>query len=325
MPTYYSLITNNGLIKHADAASNSVKLDLSELAVGDSNGTHYDPDGSETALQNELHRVSLSHVVIDENNANQLVIEAVIDETVGPFYIREVGIFDTNGDLFAIGKYPETFKSDYELGSGKRIYIRMIIGFVNTPNVEIILSENINFDPNFSDNINNEINNRLKISQNLADLNNVEQARSNLNISDLTGAIMPFSFSLPPDGWLECNGAEISRITYANLFNKISTIYGSGDGINTFNIPDLRGEFIRGWDNGRGIDSGRLFATLQIDDFKSHQHQTFFNSAVSDGWGSGGRLNQGRDYHLTYDKSSNFVGGSETRPRNIAMNYCIRY
>lgn len=184
MSTYYSLITNIGLINHANAANNLVKIDLTQMAVGDSNGAYYDPDGSETALQNELHRVNLTHVVIDENNPNQLIVEAVIEEVVGPFYIREVGIFDSNGDLFAIGKYPETFKPNLPTGSGKRLYIRMILGFANAPSVNLIINNDINLDPNFSTNVNNELNNRLKISENLADLTDIDAAKSNLGIGN---------------------------------------------------------------------------------------------------------------------------------------------
>ena len=158
MPTYYSIITNNGLIKHADAANNSVNLDLTQMAVGDSNGVYYGPNGTEIALQNELHRTNLTHVVIDENNPNQLIVEAVLEEVVGPFYIREVGIFDSNGDLFAIGKYPETFKPDLPAGSGKRLYIRMILGFASSPNVNLIINNDIALDPNFSTDVNNKLN-----------------------------------------------------------------------------------------------------------------------------------------------------------------------
>ena len=183
MSTYYSIITNSGLIKHANAANNEVNLDLAEIAVGDSNGSYYDPDGSEVALKNELYRASLTHLVIDENNPNQLVIETVLDEIIGPFYIREVGIFDSNGDLFAIGKYPETFKPNLPSGSGKRLYIRMILGFANTPNVNLVINNDINLDPNFSTNVNNELNNRLKISENLADLTDIGTAKTNLEIA----------------------------------------------------------------------------------------------------------------------------------------------
>ena len=154
---YYSIITNAGLINHANAANNSVNLDLIQMAVGDSNGVYYDPDGTELALVNETHRVNLTHVVIDENNPNQLIVEAVLDEVVGPFYIREVGIFDSNGDLFAIGKYPETFKPNLPTGSGKRLYIRMILGFSNAPSVNLVINNDIALDPNFGTDVNNKL------------------------------------------------------------------------------------------------------------------------------------------------------------------------
>jgi len=137
--TYHSIITNNGLLKNAEAAANNVNLNLTEIAVGNSNGVDYDPDGTEIGLVNELYRTTLTHVVIDDNNQNQLIIEGVIDEEIGPFYVREVGIFDSDGDLFAIGKFPETFKSNLPSGVGKKLYIRMILGFANTPNVTLLM------------------------------------------------------------------------------------------------------------------------------------------------------------------------------------------
>lgn len=180
---YYSLVTNVGLIKEAEAGQIGANpINLTEIAVGDGNGSYYEPDSAATSLVNELYRASLTSAVLDANNPNQLIIEGVIPEEAGPFYIREVGIFDSDGDLFAIGKYPETFKSNYESGSGKRLYIRLIVAFVSIPNVEIVLSENINFDPNFEANLNIELANRLKISENLADLNDVDQARNNLEV-----------------------------------------------------------------------------------------------------------------------------------------------
>jgi len=183
--TYFSLITNQGLIK--EAASNEpggTAIDLTEMAVGDSNGAYYDPDGSEVSLANEVHRVTLTHVVVDENNTNQLIVEAVLDETIGPFYIREVGIFDSNGDLFAIGKYPETFKPNLPAGSGKRLYIRMILGFANSPNVNLVINNDIALDPNFGTDVNNALAERLVKTNNLSDLDNVSTARVNLGVAE---------------------------------------------------------------------------------------------------------------------------------------------
>lgn len=194
---YFSIITNVGLIKNAAANSpGGARVNLSHLAVGDSNGTYYNPVGTATGLKNERYRTTLTHVAIDEDNPTQLIIEGVIKEEAGPFYIREVGVFDASGDLFAIGKYPETFKPDLPAGSGKRLYIRMILGFASSPQVNLIISTDINNDPNFSTTVNNalasinrsvtDINNtlpqKLTKSENLSDLPDIRKARDNLGL-----------------------------------------------------------------------------------------------------------------------------------------------
>lgn len=133
------------------------------------------------------------------------------------------------------------------------------------------------------------------------------------------GAVEFFAMQTPPTGWLECNGALINRITYADLFNKIGSTFGDGDGSTTFALPDLRGEFIRGWDHGRGVDAGRSFATTQADELKSHNHNlNCVNFSYSGGYGwVSGTYGAGQPTQNT--------GGTETRPRNIALLPCIKY
>lgn len=75
------------------------------------------------------------------------------------------------------------------------------------------------------------------------------------------GEVLAFAANSAPSGALVCNGAAVSRTTYVRLYNKIGTTFGVGDGSSTFNLPDLRGEFIRGWDNSRGVDTDTI--TLQ--------------------------------------------------------------
>lgn len=187
---YYSLITNNGLLKEAAAnAPGGSAIDLTHIAVGDANGTSYNPTGAQTALVHEVYRTTLTHVAIDEANPNQLIVEGVINEEIGSFYIREVGIFDSDGQLFAIGKYPETYKSASSTGSGKRLYIRMILGFTNSPQVNLIQSEDLNNDPNFNANvisaiatINAALAQKLAKAQNLADVEDDAQARANIGL-----------------------------------------------------------------------------------------------------------------------------------------------
>jgi len=87
-----------------------------------------------------------------------------------------------------------------------------------------------------------------------------------------SGAVFCIAVATVPTGYLECNGAAVSRTTFAALFAVIGTQYGAGNGSSTFNIPDLRGEFIRGFDNGKGTDSGRSIASSQSDQNKQHNH-----------------------------------------------------
>lgn len=88
-----------------------------------------------------------------------------------------------------------------------------------------------------------------------------------------TGFIGTFGMRAIPKGWLLCDGKAYSRNDYSELFATIGTVWGEGDGVTTFNVPDLRGMFLRGVDGGRQIDVGRAFASVQTDLLQSHQHQ----------------------------------------------------
>ena len=164
-----------------------------------------------------------------------------------------------------------------------------------------------------------------------------------------SGAVFCIAVASVPSGYLECNGAAVSRTTYAALFAVIGTQYGAGNGSSTFNIPDLRGEFIRGFDNGRGVDSGRSVASSQSDQNKQHNHSASSSSSVTDpGHTHTMNMNQGniissggafglKDSGTATRINSNSTGisvststsigndgGNETRPRNIAMMYVIK-
>ena len=128
-----------------------------------------------------------------------------------------------------------------------------------------------------------------------------------------TGTISAFGGSTAPTGYLECNGQSTSG--YAAL----AAVVGA-------NVPDLRGEFIRGWDNSRGVDSGRTLGSTQTDDFGSHFHTLNATSRI--GTGSGSQWPAGWSRHDTGTtgdtKNTNSQGGTETRPRNVALMYIIK-
>ena len=138
------------------------------------------------------------------------------------------------------------------------------------------------------------------------------------------GSVIAFAVNSAPTGWLGADGSAVNRTTYASLFSTIGTTHGTGDGSTTFNLPDLRGIFVRG--SGSQTISGTTysgtFAERQQDDFKSHTH-TFNDTGVSQTGLTGGPtpfLNAG-----TTAKTTGSTGGTETRPANIALLYCIKF
>ena len=143
-------------------------------------------------------------------------------------------------------------------------------------------------------------------------------------LSTPPGTVITVAASTAPTGYLKANGASLNTTTYASLFSTIGYTFG-GSGA-SFTLPDLRGEFIRGWADDRAVDTGRPFGSSQTDDFKSHNH-----SYSSNGSGMAGRINPGLSNafsgngigDVSFSISNN--GGTETRPRNIALLYCIKY
>lgn len=161
-----------------------------------------------------------------------------------------------------------------------------------------------------------------------------------------SGAVATFAMSTAPTGWLKANGALVSRTTYATLFAAIGTTFGVGDGSTTFALPDLRGEFLRGWDDGRGVDTGRAFGSAQLDQMQRLTGTLQTNISAYGGSVAGSGMVQGNG-----GNGANRVGGSspssstiynidsatspdarvssttsgETRARNVALLACIKF
>lgn len=158
------------------------------------------------------------------------------------------------------------------------------------------------------------------------------------------GSIHWFSASIAPTGYVKADGSLLSRTTYPALYSYAASsgsfvaeaswstfngAYSSGDLTTTFRVPDLRGEFIRGWDNGRGVDAGRPIGSFQGDLLRDHTHPYNNGSNNNGGGGNGGYsgtgniLNQNTNAATTGGVNGG-LGGAETRPRNVALLPCIK-
>lgn len=140
-----------------------------------------------------------------------------------------------------------------------------------------------------------------------------------------TGTIIYVCSHNAPDGYLKADGSPVFRKIYSELFSVIGVRFGSGDGILTFNLPDLRGEFIRGLDNGRGVDAGRELGNVQMDEFRSHYHGFLDRPNMRMESGVYTWTPQIMEVAEQDSISTTRSGGSETRPRNIALLACIKY
>lgn len=187
-------------------------------------------------------------------------------------------------------------------------------------------------DADFASTVNAALAARLKLDGSTAMSGSLDLGSHDLlNAGNLVGQVAWFSMSSPPNGWLKANGAALSRTTYSRLFSKISTTFGAGDGSTTFNLPDLRGEFVRGWDDARGVDVGRSLGSTQTDELKSHSHILTFPRLLYIGdVGTGGNIistSPGASWasNVAFPSSTGTQGGAETRPRNVSLLACIRY
>lgn len=442
---YKTIYTALGLALVSQAVSQQRTIELTHFAVGDGGGNSIEPIESMTQLVRERYRATINRIYQDPENENKYTAEMIIPVTFEGFVVREIALFDRNGNMVLVGNTPEVHKPTLAEGVTQDSVYR--IPFVIS-NPEVL---ELNFDPNviiathqwilntltpanmfpggtigqvlkkktnadgdtewadagstevFVNTIEEEqslvadqlivdlsettttgaavyingdrITNKsgadgwlattatritlgkaysgakilivqneplgaapypLAQKNNLSDVLNKPLARQNLGVMSADeakyndcppGTVIMLAATNIPTGYrlLKCNGATISRTAYADLFSVIGTTFGVGDGVKTFRLPDLRGEFLRGWDDGRGIDAGRSLGSWQTDEFRSHDHDvinTGANGSVRGHFFYGDRGTQGR---LQPDNVTQKAGGVETRPRNYALLACIRY
>ncbi|EBA7503285.1 tail fiber protein [Salmonella enterica] len=208
------------------------------------------------------------------------------------------------------------------------------------------LADALGNDPNFATTVLNKLAEKLAKDQNGADIPDPALFVKNLGLGEGSalpvGVPVPWPSATPPTGWLKCNGAAFTAAQYPALAQAYPAL----------RLPDLRGEFIRGWDDGRGVNAGRTLLSAEADMNQSHRH--LFESSM-DGGTTWGNANPYIDFNsgnsVSHTPNNIFVqvlraqiggagsgwegvnssgvrnqvsGGNESRPRNIAFNYIVR-
>ncbi|OSN03070.1 phage tail protein [Lonsdalea britannica] len=246
---YFALLTHQGAARLANAAALGNQVQITHMAVGDGGGTLPTPDPAQTTLIGEKRRAPLNALTIDAANSSQIIAEQIIPENEGGFWIREIGLFDADGVMIAVANCAETYKPQLQEGSGRTQTVRMIIIVNSTDAVTLKI------DPSVVLATRQYVDDKAIEVKAYADgllaahLAAPDPHPQYLKTADVerylpVGVPQPWPLATPPQGWLKCNGAPFDKAAYP----KLAVAYPSG------NLPDLRGEFIRGWDDGRGVD-----------------------------------------------------------------------
>lgn len=340
---YFAILTNQGAARLANAAALGTKLNLTQMAVGDANGMLPTPDPAQTKLFNQKRIAPLNLLTVDPANTSQIIAEQIIPENEGGFWIREIGLYDDAGVLIAVANCPETYKPQLQEGSGRTQTIRMILIVSSTSAItlkidpSVVLATRQYVDDKiievkaYADSL---------LAAHLAVANPHPQYLQIADIAKYTpvGVPLPFPSATPPTGWLKCNGAAFDKAKYPGL----AAVFPSG------NLPDLRGEFIRGWDDGRGVDNGRELLSAQGDAIRNitggfgQQRVNSDINAIVDVQSVSGAFYGDKGVRnnistaLSWDNSriirqdvlfsaANVVPtASENRPRNVVFNYIVR-
>lgn len=330
---FFAILTNQGAAKLANAASLGTKLNLTQMALGDANGVLPTPDAAQTQLINQKRIAPLNRLSVDPNNTNQIIAEQVIPENEGGFWIREIGLYDDDGVLIAIANCPETYKPLLQEGSGRTQTIRMALIVSSTAAVTLKIDPSVVLATRqYADDKAREVKGYADtlLAAHMAAANPHPQYLAVADINNYlpVGVPIPYPAATPPTGWFNCNGSAFDKTKYPIL----ASLFPSG------NLPDLRGEFIRGWDNGRNVDTGRSLLSLQGDairnitgtlpctapfGFEQDGRGALFGTAGL-AHGGGSVEIQAGGYGIGLNAAMAVPVANENRPRNIAFNYIMR-
>ncbi|MHA3737875.1 phage tail-collar fiber domain-containing protein [Pseudomonas sp. Eth.TT006] len=363
---FFAILTNVGMAKQANADALGIPWLITQMGVGDANPNGLAdppnpvPSAGQAKLLNEWRRKPLNQLKIDPVNPAVIIAEQVIPADEGGKWIREIGLYDADGDLVAVANCAPSFKPLLSQGSGRTQIVRMNFVVTSTGNIQlkidpaIVLASRAYVDAVILEVLpkNKEAGQytRVKVNDRGVFVSGDNPATlAGMGITDAytkpeieamiaqasalpVGATVAFPLDKVAPGFLELDGSVKSIAVYPDLAAFLGTAFNKGDeGAGNFRLPDSRGEFLRGWDHGRGVDAGRAVGSYQAgtkvqgDDGIGPTVQGIANVAQID---ADSAPNFSADINYT---SQGMLSGNygaaywrTVRPRNLAVMWCIK-
>lgn len=374
---FFAILTNVGMAKQANADALGIPWLITQMGVGDANPTGLAdppnpvPSASQTKLLNEWRRKPLNQLKIDPVNPAVIIAEQIIPADEGGKWIREIGLYDADGDLVAVANCAPSFKPLLSQGSGRTQIVRMNFIVTSTGNIQlkidpaIVLASRAYVDAAILEVLpkNKAAGQYTRVKVNDRGVfvsGDNPETLAGMGIKDTytkteieamiaqasalpVGATVAFPLNKVAPGFLELDGSVKSIALYPDLAAFLGTAFNRGDeGAGNFRLPESRGEFLRGWDHGRGVDIGRAVGSFQADALKTHFHYLPTESGgnqVSDPAGINpttvlkdnpvdwlARTAGDNPTFNTLGNPRTYSAGAEveTRPRNLAVVWCIK-
>jgi len=368
---FFAILTNVGMAKQANADALGIPWLITQMGVGDANPNGLAdppnpvPSASQTKLLNEWRRKPLNQLKIDPVNPAVIIAEQIIPADEGGKWIREIGLYDADGDLVAVANCAPSFKPLLSQGSGRTQIVRMNFIVTSTGNIQlkidpaIVLASRAYVDAAILEVLPKnkipgeytrvKVNDRgivvsgdnpetlaamgIKDSYTKAEIEAMIAQASALPV----GATVAFPLDKVAPGFLELDGSVKSIAVYPDLAAFLGTAFNKGgEGAGNFRLPESRGEFLRGWDHGRGVDVDRAVGSWQKGTLTTFDDPSTGPSVDSIRMtpvaaGADAFLNFG-DYPgvgMTFVSNGTNAGaalssGGVTRPRNLAVMWCIK-
>ncbi|WP_426214691.1 phage tail protein [Pseudomonas sp. DWRC2-2] len=371
------MITTTGAAKKTNCDALGIPWEPRYMLIGDANGADPVPNPSQTKLVNQVYRAQINQLRVSPTDANVLIAEVVLPPDVGGWWVRELALEDKDGVFSAVANAPPSYKPVLAQGSGRNQVVRMHIITSGTSNIQLKIDPAVVLATRqYVDEAVNGLlpANKVAGTYTKVKVNDRGVFLSGSNPTTLAGygitdtytkeeiaAMIAQASALPvgsmigvpvskvSPGFLELDGSVKSVAAYPDLATFLGGAFNKGDeGAGNFRLPESRGEFLRGWDHGRGIDAGRAIGSYQLDalqnikgDFTSRSFGgaagailggtapspfggTKIGAGVAGTTSLGGGGGTVAADVTTFDASLVARTSTETRGRNLAVMWCIK-